>query len=325
MTGEQLWNWMNTTVNYYSMDANGNVCLNSSVFGTDTFYGVDYTVDLTRPAGQRLVKATYQGQDLRSYEGKIRCVLNSYRLSGGYGFFEATGLTEADCCWTASQYLGSDRAPVPTQLGEYVAHMKTVSPDDAVSHGADSTWQIVTERVYDNPFTDVPEDSYCFEAIMELLDMGIVAGTSENTFTPTRQLTRAEWVTMLWRAAGSPEASAPAGFTDVKSTDFFAKAFDWAFEQGIVAGVGDKLAGPAMLLTREQMVTMLFKLSGDEHAAYDLSAYADVDDISYYAVDAFEWAVAKGYISGMSESILAPQGTANRAQATTVLYRYLFG
>ena len=325
MTGEQLWNWMNTTVNYYSVDANGKVYLNSSVFGTDTFYGVDYTVDLTRPAGQRLVKATYQGQDLKTYEGKIRCVLNSYRLSGGYGFFEATGLTEADCCWTASQYLGSDRAPVPTQLGEYVAHMGVVSPDDKVSHGADTTWQIVTERVYDNPFTDLPEDAYCFEAIMELLDKGIVAGTSETTFTPGRELTRAEWVTMLWRAAGSPAASAPAGFADVDPAAFYAKAFDWAFEQGIVAGTGNSMAAPAMLLTREQMVTMLFRFSGDEHAAYDLSAYADVDDISYYAVDAFEWAVAKGYISGMSASILAPQGTAIRAQAATVLYRCLLG
>ena len=145
MTGEQLWNWMNTTVNYYDVDENGNIYLNSSVFGTDTFYGVDYTVDLTKPYGERLVSATYQGQDLKTYDGLIRCTLNSYRLSGGYGFFEATGLTEADCCWTASMYLGSDRAPVPTMLGEYVAHMGTVTPNDKVSHGADSTWTIITE------------------------------------------------------------------------------------------------------------------------------------------------------------------------------------
>ena len=145
LTGEQLWNWMNTTVNYYDVDENGNVYLNSSVFGTDTFYGVDYTVDLTKPYGERLVSATYQGQDLKSYEGLIRCTLNSYRLSGGYGFYEATGVTEADCVWTASMYLGSDRAPVPTQLGEYVAHMGTVTPYDKVSHGADSTWTIITE------------------------------------------------------------------------------------------------------------------------------------------------------------------------------------
>ena len=145
MTGEQLWNWMNTTVNYYDVDENGNIYLNSSVFGTDTFYGVDYTVDLTKPYGERLVSATYQGHDLKTYDGLIRCTLNSYRLSGGYGFFEATGLTEADCCWTASMYLGSDRAPVPTMLGEYVAHMGTVTPNDKVSHGADSTWTIITE------------------------------------------------------------------------------------------------------------------------------------------------------------------------------------
>ncbi|MBR5293479.1 MAG: 5'-nucleotidase C-terminal domain-containing protein, partial [Oscillospiraceae bacterium] len=111
LTGEQLWNWMNTVTNYYDVDENGNIYLNSSVFGTDTFYGVDYTIDLTKPYGERLVKATYQGQDLKTYEGNIRCTLNSYRLSGGYGFFEATGVTEADCVWTASMYLGSDRAP----------------------------------------------------------------------------------------------------------------------------------------------------------------------------------------------------------------------
>ena len=145
LTGEQLWNWMNTVANYYDVDENGNIYLNSSVFGTDTFYGVDYTIDLTKPYGERLVKATYQGQDLKSYEGKIRCTLNSYRLSGGYGFFEATGVTEADCVWTASMYLGSDRAPVPTQLGEYVAHMGTVTPNDKVSHGEDTTWTILTE------------------------------------------------------------------------------------------------------------------------------------------------------------------------------------
>ena len=324
MTGEQLWNWMNTTVNYYSMDDNGNVYLNSSVFGTDTFYGVDYTVDLTRPAGQRLVKATYQGQDLRDYEGKIRCVLNSYRLSGGYGFFEATGLTEADCCWTASQYLGSDRAPVPTQLGEYVAHMGTVTPNDAVSHGADSTWQILTERVYDNPFTDVPEDSYCYEAIMELVIAGVVEGTSETTFTPVRELTRAEWVTLLWRAAGEPAAENGNPFTDVDDAAFYAEAFAWAAEKGIVQGDGNGIAAPATRITREQMVTMLFRYSGEESVVYDLSRYTDVDDVSYYAVDAFEWAVSKGYINGMTATTLGPQGTANRAQAVTILYRSLF-
>lgn len=324
MTGEQLWNWMNTTVNYYDVDENGNVYLNSSIYGTDTFYGVDYVVDLTKPYGERLVSATYQGQDLKTYEGKIRCALNSYRLSGGYGFKEATGLTEDDCVWTASQYLGSDRAPVPTQLGEYVAYMGTVTPNDPVSHGWDSTWELITERTYDNPFTDVEEDDFYYEAVMELVDLGIVTGTSDTTFTPGRELTRAEWVTLLWRAAGEPEAEGTVSFTDVKETDFFAKAFAWAAENGIVKGVGNNMAAPYALVTREQMVTMLFRYSGEEHVAYDLSSYSDVNDVSYFAVDAFEWAVANGYINGMTATTLGPQGTANRAQAVTILYRYLF-
>lgn len=179
MTGEQLWNWMNTVADFYDVDENGNVYLNSSVFGVDTFYGVDYTIDLTKPYGQRLVKATYQGQDLKTYGGKIRCTLNSYRLSGGYGFYEATGLTEADCCWTASMYLGSDRAPVPTQLGEYVAHMGTITPDDAVSHGADSTWTIITQAA---PEAEVIAEGWSGYTLWTLTDDGVL------TIAPSGQL-----------------------------------------------------------------------------------------------------------------------------------------
>ena len=179
MTGEQLWNWMNTTVNYYDVDEDGNIYLNNSIYGTDTFYGVDYTVDLTKPYGERLVSATYQGQDLKTYDGLIRCALNSYRLSGGYGFFEATGLTEADCCWTASQYLGSDRAPVPTQLGEYVAHMGTVTPNDPVSHGTESTWTIITEA---QPEPAVLAEGWSGYTTWVLTDDGVL------TFSPSDQL-----------------------------------------------------------------------------------------------------------------------------------------
>lgn len=325
MTGEQLWNWMNTVADFYDVDENGNVYLNSSVFGTDTFYGVDYTIDLTKPYGERLVAATYQGQDLKTYEGLIRCTLNSYRLSGGYGFYEATGLTEADCCWTASMYLGSDRAPVPTQLGEYVAAMGTVTPNDPVSHGVDSTWTIVTERTYVNPFTDMDEGRYYYKPVMELVDLGIVKGMTATTFSPDDVLTRGQWVTLLYRAAGSPAVTEPTTFTDVVPGSYCADAFAWAEDLGIVKGMGSNLAAPNAEINREQMVTMLYRVSGDEPVQYDLGSYTDVDDVSYFAVDAFEWAVANGCINGMTATTLAPQGQANRAQAATILYRYLFG
>ena len=115
----------------------------------------------------------------------------------------------------------------------------------------------------------------------ELVEKGIIVGTSENTFTPEGKLTRAEWVTLLWRAAGKPEPAGTVSFGDVNPAAYYAKAFAWAAEQGIVAGVGDNLAAPTALVTRQQMVTMLFRYSGEEHVAYDLSAYTDVNDVSY--------------------------------------------
>ena len=146
MTPQQLYGWMSAVADMLAIDENGNPTLGKdvSIYGVDTFYGVDYTFDLTRPQGERVTSATIGGVNLMDMEGTIRVTLNSYRLSGGYGFYDVTGLTEADCCWTANTNLGADRAPVPTQLGEYVAHMGTVTPADPVSHGCDSAWTIIT-------------------------------------------------------------------------------------------------------------------------------------------------------------------------------------
>ncbi len=147
MTPEQLYGWMSAVADMLVIGEDGQPALgpDTSIYGVDTFYGVDYTFDLTKPLGERVTSATINGKNLLDMEGTIRVALNSYRLSGGYGFFDVTGLTEAQCCWTASQYLGADRSPVPTQLGEYVAHMGTVTPADPVSHGYDTTWNIVTK------------------------------------------------------------------------------------------------------------------------------------------------------------------------------------
>ena len=78
-----------------------------------------------------------------------------------------------------------------------------------------------------------------------------------------------------------------------------------------------------MTVTREQMVTMLYRYDGMNHVKYDLSVFSDVDSVSYYAFDAFEWAVANGHVNGLTATTLAPQATTNRAQAATILARYL--
>lgn len=143
LTGQELYNWMNCVANMYSIK-DGKVSMGDgvSIYGLDTFYGVDYEIDPSKENDSKLVKAEINGVDVREISS-VKVALNSYRLSGGYGFAEATGKSEADCFWTASQYLGSDRAPVPTQIGEYVKAMGVVSPSDKVSHGYDSTWKII--------------------------------------------------------------------------------------------------------------------------------------------------------------------------------------
>ncbi|MDD3401365.1 MAG: 5'-nucleotidase C-terminal domain-containing protein [Eubacteriales bacterium] len=141
MTGEQLYAWMSKVADMYTYNTEtGNMGINSSIYGVDTFYGVDYHIDLSHPAGSRLVYAKYEGVDLRDYEGTIRVALNSYRIGGSYGFFEATGLDGDDCVWTAAAYLGDERAPVPTLICDYIEYMESVTPDDAPFAGTDSTW-----------------------------------------------------------------------------------------------------------------------------------------------------------------------------------------
>ena len=320
MTGEQLWNWMNCVADKYEVNEDGEVYLTDSIYGTDTFYGVDYVMDLTKPLGERLVKAEYQGQDLKTYEGKIRCALNSYRLSGGYGFYEATGLTEADCFWTASQYLGSDRAPVPTQLGEYVAHMGTVTPNDPVSHGVASTWKLVTENTAENPFTDVPEGSFYHDAVLWAVKEGITKGTSATTFEPNGMLQRAQVVTMLWRAAGKPEPTTTENpFTDLNETAFYYKAVLWAVEQGITTGITPTTFEPYSNTNRAQAVTFLWRYLNKPEATGE-NTFSDVEDGKFYT-QAVLWAADKGVSTGMNDGTFGINENCNRAHMVTFLYR----
>ncbi len=174
-----------------------------------------------------------------------------------------------------------------------------------------------------NPFTDVSEGRFFFEAVMNLVEQGIVKGMTDTTFEPGTTLNRAQWVTMLYRAAGSPAVSEPSTFTDVVPGSFYADAFAWAEDEGIINGVGGTLSAPGMLINREQIVVMLYRYAKAEAVNFDLSGYTDVADISHWAVDAFQWAVANGHINGMTSTTLEPLSYANRAQAATILYRYL--
>lgn len=176
-------------------------------------------------------------------------------------------------------------------------------------------------------FTDVKESDWFFKGVEYVVDKGIMSGVSENEFAPSGKLTRAMLVQMLYNMEGRPACDAENAFIDVPVGQWYTDAVIWANDERIVSGMGDGLFAPNMEITREQMVAMLYnyaKYKGyDVTASADLSAFADTASVSAWAQPAMQWAVAEGYISGMGDNQLAPQGTATRAEIASLIMRFM--
>lgn len=176
-------------------------------------------------------------------------------------------------------------------------------------------------------FTDVKESDWFYKGVAYVVDKDIMSGVSENEFAPSGKLTRAMLVQMLYNMESRPACDAENAFMDVPVGQWYTDAVIWANDEKIVSGMGDGLFAPNMEITREQMVAMLYnyaKYKGyDVTASADLSAFADTASVSAWAQPAMQWAVAEGYISGMGDSQLAPQGTATRAEIASVIMRFM--
>ena len=171
-----------------------------------------------------------------------------------------------------------------------------------------------------NPFTDVPAGSYYEDAVIWAVDKGITTGTSATTFNPNGICTRAQAVTFLWRAAGSPAAkSAVMPFADVKAGSYYYDAVLWAVENGITKGTSDTMFSPDATCTRAQIVTFLWR-SQKSPAAGMANPFADVAADTYY-IDAVLWAVKHNITVGTTFSIFGPDEECTRAQIVTFLYR----
>ena len=170
-----------------------------------------------------------------------------------------------------------------------------------------------------NPFTDVPENAYYYDAVQWAVENGITAGFTETSFGPNRSCTRAQMVTFLWRAAGSPApASTDRVFQDVPADAYYADAVLWAAEQGITGGTSAETFSPNATVTRAQTVTFLYRAAGSPAGAD--SGFADVAADAYYA-DAVAWAAAQGITSGTTAETFSPAQACTRAQIVTFLYR----
>ena len=202
-----------------------------------------------------------------------------------------------------------------------------VIPDDPTP--TDSGTEITDEEVPLSKipllFTDVKTGDWHRDAVAFVFSKGIMGGTSDTKFEPDSRINRGMVVTMLHRLEGTP-VSALSAFTDVLADQYWAEAIGWASRNGIVQGYSDTEFRPTREITREQLASILYRyaqLKGyDTSEQTDLSAYADAADVSGYALDGMRWAVAKGLISGVTESTLAPGGSATRAQAAMILMRF---
>ena len=167
-------------------------------------------------------------------------------------------------------------------------------------------------------FADVPTDAYYYESVKWAAKKGITGGIGNGLFGPNQPCTRAQIVTFLWRAAGSPEPKTMSSFADVSMDAYYAKAVAWAVENGITTGTGDGKFSPDATCTRAQSVTFLFRAIGK--LVDSKAEFSDVLADSYYA-NAVDWAVENGVTNGIGDGLFGPDNSCTRAQIVTFLYR----
>ena len=187
-----------------------------------------------------------------------------------------------------------------------------VMPDGKVSVKAEFVKTAPTS------FVDVPANAYFADAVKWAVDKGITNGLPDTMFGPYASCTRAQIVTFLWRAAGSPEPKAMSSFTDVPASAYYAKAVEWAVENGITNGMTATMFAPDATCTRGQSVTFLHRaLKG---TASGSANFTDVKSDAFYA-DAINWAVANNVTNGTSNTTFSPNADCTRAEIVTFLYR----
>ena len=171
-----------------------------------------------------------------------------------------------------------------------------------------------------NPFVDVTESDYYYDAVLWAVENGVTTGTGDDVFSPDTAVTRAQMVTFLWRAHGSPKATGSNAFTDVSSSDYYYDAVLWAVENGVTNGSSATTFSPDAAVTRAQAVAFQWRAAGWPMVSD--SSFGDVAADAYYT-DAVTWAVANGITNGTDSNTFSPDAVVSRAQAVTFLYREL--
>ncbi|MDR2088539.1 MAG: S-layer homology domain-containing protein [Clostridiales Family XIII bacterium] len=212
---------------------------------------------------------------------------------------------------------GEDAAPKPPSATSGGSEDATPVPGD------DSASVAMTPQT--NPFADVRESDWFFEAVKYALDKGLMNGTAADRFSPNAAMTRAMLVTVLYRSAGGSSVAADNPFADVADGQWYTDAVLWAGANGIVNGVGGGRFAPDAAITRQDLVTILARHSEFESRQFRddarYAAFADEDGIANYAKSAVQIFFNAGVVTGKPGNLFDPQGNATRAEVATVFER----
>jgi hypothetical protein len=252
-----------------------------------------------------------------------------------YGYMNAAGKLviplEYDYAFGASDGLAAVMKDGKCGLVNY--QNEVVVPfeyDDISSYEGGVAYAVKDGIVYilhitENPtaFADVPANVYYADPVAWAVKQGITDGTSDTTFSPNAQCTRAQVVTFLWRAAGEPEPTTEENpFGDLSESSYYYKAVLWAKENGITDGTSTDQFSPNATCSRAQVVTFLYRFAGEPEVSSQDDSFADVSDGKFYT-DAVAWAVEQGITDGTSDTTFSPMDTCTRGQVVTFLYRDL--
>uniref|UniRef100_UPI00402A09B3 S-layer homology domain-containing protein n=1 Tax=Candidatus Scatomorpha intestinigallinarum TaxID=2840923 RepID=UPI00402A09B3 len=193
-------------------------------------------------------------------------------------------------------------------------------PDQYVSVSA-----VFTGKYTSLPFNDVSYGDWYYNAVQFVYSKGIMDGVDYYKFAPNGTITRGMILTMLWRMAGEPFEMPVTSFTDVEIGRYYTTAVAWACRNGIADGMGESAFGPNDAITREELVTLLYRYAqyfGHSCIGTSIEGFADAGSVSSYAYNAMCWAYKAGVVTGTTGSRLNPQGTASRAEAAQMIMSF---
>ncbi len=246
-------------------------------------------------------------------EDYMKTYVNYYGVEKGTEKYDA--IANSNIIKSLKKAFGVDDLSKANLVACATAYMKEIGLTDA------EIAKLHENLGWKNPFGDVAEDAWYRDYVMEAYYSGIINGVSPTEFEPEENLTRAHLITMVYRMAGEPTVEATTTkFTDVKESSYYYKATLWAEQEGIVNGTTETTFEPDENVTREQLVTILFrytKIDGDFAARADI--FKDVADIYGYAKNAVGWAVQNSIVDGYPDGTFMPKGNATRAEATKIL------